>query len=214
MQTKIKLAVGLFAVASISGGPVNAQDSNSQVFCNRENTISITEFTKPTAPNGYSDLQVYEIDSDFRNPKNDIPWSSSRIFNDPVTGKRVGVIDRNYIPNASRIHTVWYQDAILAEGIEFSPYFFRRYLFDVMMISSGEKYIALRGCNGRFPVNKRVADALSSQPLGKPVFIKLYAREFSGAVFNQIGEDTVKEWKKIYANWNKIAAPLSGEIGF
>lgn len=69
MQTRIKLAVGLYAVALISGGAVNAQDSNSQVFCNRENTISITEFTKPTAPNGYSDLQVYEIDSDFRNPK-------------------------------------------------------------------------------------------------------------------------------------------------
>jgi hypothetical protein len=65
-----------------------------------------------------------------------------------------------------------------------------------MMISSGEKYIVLRGCNGCFPVNKRVADALSSQPLGKPVFIRLYAREFSDAVFNQIGEDTVKEWKK------------------
>ncbi len=207
------LAAISFAIA-MPGLAVNAQERNNQVFCSRENTVSIAEFPKTTIPDGYSDLQTYEMDSDFRNPKNDVPWSDSKIFNDPVTGKSVGVIDRNYIPNASRIHTAWYRDVILAEGIEFSTYFFRRYLFDVMMISAGDKYIVLRGCNGRFPVDQRVAAALSSQPTGKKVFIKLYTKEFSGSVMNEIGEDTAKGWKKIYSNWSKSATPRADELGF
>jgi hypothetical protein len=207
------------AVASaslVNAGPILAQQDtvNSNVFCKRDSTVSIAEYPKTSVPDGYSDLKIYELDSDFRSPKGDTPWSESKIFKDPVTGSYPGVIDRNYIPNASRIHTIWYRDLIMAEGLEISPYFFKRYQFDVLMIPSGDKYFVLRGCNGRFPVDARVAAVLSSMPKDKEIFVKLYTPEFSGAILNKIGSGTVNAWKKVYASWSKDSTPRPQELGF
>lgn len=219
--TKVCSAICLAAYGVlISFDPGNskalAQDGQTQsaVFCKRGSTISIEEYTKTGVPDGYSDLKTYELNSDFRNPKNDVPWSETKIFNDPVTGAYVGVIDRNYIPNASRIHTAWHRDVIIAEGVEIQNNFYRRYQFDVLMIPAGDKYIVLRGCNGRFPVNQRVASALSSMPEGKNIYIKLYTPEFSGSILNEIGSKTVKSWKKVYANWSKSTYSKPSELGF
>lgn len=206
------------AVTVVHGATLAAhgqQDSPSNaVFCKRDSTVSITEYSKTSLPDGYSDLKTYELRSDFRAPKNDVPWSESKIFDDPVTGGYVGVIDRNYIPNSSRIHTSWHRDVIIAEGMDITPYFFKRYQFDVMMIPAGDKYLVLRGCNGRFPVNPRVASVLSSMPDGKNIFVKLYTPEFSGAILNEIGAGTVKAWKKVYANWSKSSTVKPSELGF
>lgn len=210
-----------FLIASVFASFLGVRSASGQeiadksgVFCKRDATVSVEEFSKTTVPDGYSDLKTYELSSDFRAPKNDVPWSESKIFNDPVTGAYVGVLDRNYIPNASRIHTAWHRDVIIAEGMDVSPYFFKRYQFDVLMIPAGEKYLVLRGCNGRFPVNQRVASALASAPEGKNVFVKLYTPEFSGAILNEIGSDTVKAWKKVYANWAKQGGAKPNELGF
>lgn len=204
------------AVMLISSGKAIAQQdaAGSSVFCRRDSTVSISEYPRTTIPDGYSDLQTYVLDSDFRSPKNDVPWSETKIFNDPVTGLYPGVLDRNYIPNASRIHTVWYRDLIVAEGLDITPYFFQRYQFDVLMIPSGDKYLVLRGCNGRFPVDSKVASALASMPSDREVFIKLYTPGFSGAILNKIGTGTVKGWKKVYANWAKSNTPRPQELGF
>lgn len=193
---------------------VNAQTSSGNVFCDRSSTISVTEYPKTSVPDGYSDVQTYVLDSDFRSPKGDTPWSETKIFDDPVSGKSVGVIDRNYIPNSHRIHTSWYRDVILAEGIEIYQYSAKRYQFDVMMIPAGDKYLVLRGCNGRFPVDPKVAAALISAPQSKKVFVKLYTKEFSGAVISEIGPNTVQAWKKVYANWAKSSTVKPDELGF
>jgi hypothetical protein len=102
----------------------------------------------------------------------------------------------------------------MAEGLEIYRYSGVRYLFDVMMIPAGDKYLVLRGCNGRFPVDQRVANALITAPQGKKFFVKLYTKEFSGAVLNEIGPNTVKSWRKVYANWSRSSAPRPDELGF
>lgn len=96
--------------------PVRSQPLD-QTLC-RRSAASIEVYQKEQVPAGHGDVQTYMLDSDFRAPKRDVPWSETKIMEDPVTGSKIGVIDRNYIPNASRIHTYWYKDLIVAEGVE------------------------------------------------------------------------------------------------
>ena len=188
---------------------------NEQVLCQRR-TVGIDKYKKLVVADGYDNIEAYMLDSDFRRPAKDIPWSESKVLEDPVIGERVGVLDRNYIPNASRIHTGWFRNLIVAEGIDYNPQLgvTRRYEFDVMMIPAGDSYFVLRGCDGRFPVTEELADALKAQPPGKNVFIKLYAEGFGGGILNQIGAGTVKEWAKIYANWDQPSIVRPSELGF
>ena len=188
---------------------------NEQVLCKRR-TVGVDKYKKLVVPDGYDSVDTYMLNSDFRSPARDIPWSQSKVLEDPVIGERLGVLDRNYIPNASRIHTGWFRNLIVAEGIDFNPQLgvTKRYEFDVMMIPSGDHYFVLRGCDGRFPVTNDVAEALRTQPVGKDVFIKLYAEGFGGGVLNQIGPKTVKEWARIYANWDQPSFVRPSELGF
>jgi hypothetical protein len=188
---------------------------NEQVLCKRR-SVGVTKYKKLSVPDGYDNVETYMLDSDFRKPANDIPWSDTKILEDPVVGERIGVLDRNYIPNASRIHTAWMRNLIVAVGIDYHPNLgvTRRYEFDVMMIPLGDSYFVLRGCDGRFPVTKEVSEALRSQPPGKNIFVKLYAEGFGGGVLNQIGSKTVEQWKKIYANWDQSEVVRPNELGF
>jgi len=206
------LAVGSLLLSGFIGTHANAQ-SREDVLCNR-GVVGVSKYPKLTVPAGYSDVETYMLDSDFRRPKRDIPWSDTKILEDPVVGKRVGVLDRNYIPDSSRIHTAWYRDLITAVGLWYGGQTVGRFEFDVMMIPAGDSYLVLRGCNGRFPVTNEVAEVLRSQPKGKNIFVKLYAEGFGGGVLNQIGEKTVEQWKKIYADWSKSTEPRPDELGF
>ena len=83
-----------------------------------------------------------------------------------------------------------------------------------MMIPTGDSYLVLQGCDGRFPVNEQVAAALRSMPPGENIFIKLYAENWGDPVLTQIGQGTVEAWKKVYANWSRPAPPSVDELGF
>ena len=210
-------AIVLIALTSgitASALPANAE-FNEQVLCNRR-TVGVDKYKKLSVADGYDNVETYMLDSDFRRPAKDIPWSETKILEDPVIGTRIGVLDRNYIPNASRVHTFWLRNLIIAVGIDYHPQLgvTRRYEFDVMMIPAGDSYFVLRGCNGRFPVTSEVAEALRSQVPGKNIFVKLYAEGFGGGILNQIGKGTVAEWKKVYANWNTKQTPTPSELGF
>jgi len=192
-----------------------SQDQDSSVFCSRGTSARVTKYPRTTVPDGYSDLQTYMLDSDFRSPSNSTPWSESKIFDDPVTGQYPAVADRNYIPNASRIHTLWTRDVIIASGVEIlSAYSIVRLEFDTMMIRYGDSFLVLRGCDGRFPVDAQVAEALRSTDTSKKVFIKLYAENSGAPVLSEVGPGTVNAWKKIYANWSKSTKAKPQELGF
>ena len=188
---------------------------NDQTLCKRR-IVGVEKYKKLAVADGYDNVETYMMDSDFRKPAKDIPWSETKVLEDPVIGERVGVLDRNYTPNASRIHTGWFRNLIFAVGVDYHPQLgvTRRYEFDVMMIPSGDSYFVLRGCDGRFPVTEELANALRTQPPGENVFIKLYAEGFGGGILNQIGAGTVKEWVKVYANWDQPSTVKPSELGF
>ena len=150
----------LIAGLIVHVSPANANDKSTlenQVFCKERNKISINEYPKLGIPEGFSDVETHVLDKDFRHPKPKIPWSDTKVFDDPVIGSYAGVMDRNYIPDASRIHTLWYRDVILAEGFQvYNYYSVINYEFNVMIIPNGNSYIVIHGCNGRFPVNEKL----------------------------------------------------------
>ena len=212
---KVGLVVAVAGFLPFVSSLASKAQFNDQTLCQRR-TVSIDKYKKLAVADGYDNVETYVMDSDFRKPAKDIPWSETKVLEDPVIGERVGVLDRNYIPNASRIHTGWFRNLIFAVGVDYHPQLgvTRRYEFDVMMIPSGDSYFVLRGCDGRFPVTEELTNALRTQPPGKNVFIKLYAEGFGGGVLNQIGAGTVKEWGKVYANWDQSSTVRPSELGF
>ena len=209
------LVVAVATFLPFISSPASKAQFNDQTLCQRR-TVGVDKYKKLAVADGYDNVETYMMDSDFRKPAKDIPWSETKVLEDPVIGERVGVLDRNYIPNASRIHTGWFRNLIFAVGVDYHPQLgvTRRYEFDVMMIPSGDSYFVLRGCDGRFPVTEELANALRTQPPGQNVFIKLYAEGFGGGVLNQIGAGTVKEWGKVYANWDQPSTVKPSELGF
>ena len=214
MNRALIAAAGSLALLSVGPNQVFSQ-GNENILC-RVQKPGVEKFKKQAVPDGYDNVETYLLDSDFRSPSRKIPWSETKVLEDPVVGSTVGVLDRNYIPNGSRIHTAWYRDIIIATGLEINPQLgvTRIYEYDVMMIPAGDSYFVLRGCNGRFPVSEALAEALRGQIPGKNIFIKLYAEGFGGGVLSTIGEGTVAEWKKVYANWSKSDQVLPEELGF
>ena len=214
MNRALIAAAGSLALLSVGPNQVFSQD-NENILC-RVQKPGVEKFKKQAVPDGYDNVETYLLDSDFRSPSRKIPWSETKVLEDPVVGSTVGVLDRNYIPNGSRIHTAWYRDIIIATGLDINPQLgvTRVYEYDVMMIPAGDSYFVLRGCNGRFPVSEALAEALRGQIPGKNIFIKLYAEGFGGGVLSTIGEGTVAEWKKVYANWSKSDQVLPEELGF
>lgn len=84
---------------------------NDQTLCKRR-TVGVEKYKKLVVADGYDNVETYMMDSDFRKPAKDIPRSETKVLEDPVIGERVGVLDRNYIPNASRIHTGWFRNLV------------------------------------------------------------------------------------------------------
>ena len=201
-------------LGTVSGSAARAE-YNQNTLC-RSQKPGVSKFKKQRVADGYDNVETYVLDSDFRSPSKKIPWSKTKVLEDPVVGSTVGVLDRNYIPGGSRIHTGWYRDIIIATGFDVSPQFgvTKVYEYDVMMIPAGDSYFVLRGCNGRFPVSKELANALRNQIPGKNIFIKLYAEGFGGGILTTIGSGTTAEWKKVYANWSKTDQVLPEELGF
>ena len=214
MKRALIAAASSLALLSVWPSQAFSQD-NENTLC-RVRKPGVEKFRKQTVADGYDNVETYLLDSDFRSPSRKIPWSETKVLEDPVVGSTVGVLDRNYIPNGSRIHTAWYRDIIIATGLDINPQLgvTRIYEYDVMMIPAGDSYFVLRGCNGRFPVSEELAEALRGQIPGKNIFIKLYAEGFGGGVLSTIGEGTVAEWKKVYANWSKTDQVLPEELGF
>ena len=210
---KLALIAGLL----VQVNPANANEKSTnqnQVFCEERKTISINEYPKLDIPEGFSDIDTHVLDKDFRHPKPKIPWSDTKVFDDPVIGSYPGVMDRNYIPGASRIHTLWYKDVILAEGFSVYMYSAIKYEFNVLMIPNGNSYIVIHGCNGRFPVDEKVAEVLRNQSPEKKMFIKLFAEGSGVGQLNEIGSGTVKAWKKIYANWSRSPESRPEQLGY
>jgi len=205
--------------ASGSGAEVN------NVFCARNLKASVTRISKTVLPEGYSDLKDVQLTSDFRNPSNDLPWSTAIAINDPVTGQSVGVLDQNFVPGGSKVVSSWGRYSVAVSG-----YWLYRtgggafqgppvathvpFEADILWIPDGESFLIVKGCNGVFTVTPEVANALANQPPTKNAYIRFSTEEGGGSYLSQIGIETVKSWKKVYANWKRQAPAMVESLGF
>ena len=89
------------------GSGITTTASSQNVFCEKNLKSTVTRVTKSVLPSGYSDLKDVQLNSDFRFPSNELPFSQALALNDPVTGQSVGVLDQNYIPGGSKVSSAW-----------------------------------------------------------------------------------------------------------
>lgn len=232
----MKNTIAYFALGlalSVSGVPASAQIGNAgnspstpaqNVFCEKNLKSTVTRVSKTVLPSGYSDLKDVQLNSDFRFPKNDLPFSQALSLNDPVTGQSVAVLDQNFIPGGSKVSSAWgrygisiggywvyissggFGSAVISNIIPFEA--------DILWIPDGESFLIIKGCNGRFTVTNEVAAALRNFPAGKNGYIRFSTEGTGSAVLSEIGNETVQAWKKVYANWAPEAPPKVESLGF
>lgn len=229
-NTFANLACGLLLV--IAGTPGFAQIGNAgssssgpvqNVFCEKNLRATVTRVSKTVLPSGYSDLKDVQLNSDFRFPKNDLPFSQALALNDPVTGQSVGVYDQNFVPGGSKVFSSWGRFGIaiggywlLSTGGGLSERIatFVPFEADILWIPDGDSFLVVKGCNGRFTVTSEIAAALRNHPAGKNGYIRFSTEETGSDFLSEIGKDTVAAWKKVYANWAPEAPPKIESLGF
>jgi hypothetical protein len=226
----VKLAIAVLATTSGSQALAqigNAGSSSStpvqNVFCEKSLKSTVTRVSKSRLPSGYSDLKEVQLNSDFRFPKSDLPFSEALGLNDPVTGQSVGVYDQNFVPGGSKVFSSWGRYGItiwgywlLSTGGGFSERVatFVPFEADILWISDGENFLIVKGCKGRFTVTSEIAEALRNYPAGKNGYIRFSTEGTGSAVLSEIGQKTVEAWKKVYANWSPDAPPKIESLGF
>jgi hypothetical protein len=218
------LSTALPATAQVVNPSVSSTSAVQNVFCEKNLKSTVTRVSKTALPSGYGDLKDVQLNSDFRFPSNDLPFSQALALNDPVTGQSVAVLDQNFIPGGSKVSSSWGR-----YGISVGGYWLLRagggfgsapigtlipFEADILWISAGDSFLVIKGCNGRFSVTSEVAAALRSYPEGKNGYIRFSTEGTGSAVLSEIGKDTVAAWKKVYANWTPEAPPKVEALGF
>lgn len=220
----ILAAFGTPGIAQIGNTGNSISTPVQNVFCEKNLRSTVTRISKAVLPSGYSDLKDIQLNSDFRFPRNDLPFSQALALNDPVTGQSVGVLDQNFIPGGSKVSSSWGRHWISIAGYWVfisgggfgSPVIASLIPFeaDILWISDGDSFLVVKGCNGRFTVTSEVAAALRNYPAGKNGYIRFSTEGTGSAVLSEIGKDTVAAWKKVYANWAPESPPKIEALGF
>ena len=183
-------------------------------LCSPTRTEQYIQYQEEVLPHQFPGVEVFTITEDWRSQDLEstrFPLSKPVILKNPVTGQTIGVFDRNY-NKAFRVASFFGRNTIrvrletVAEGA-----FGRRITTGSDSIQSfGIKnkngYVIVNGCDGVFTVNKQIADALVNYDLvnGK-AFVLLSNDGSTGLRINEIGPETVKAWKTVYADWNPAA---------
>ncbi len=199
----------------------NAKDPTN-IFCGRNRKSSITRVSKSILPAGYNDLEDYQLTADFRRPSKKYPFSKALAFNDPVFGESVAVRDQNFVPGGTKVSSLWGRDSIALGGYWVYTYAIGLTTYasltpfeaNILWIPDGESFLVIQGCNGRFTVTKEVAQALLNMDDSKNAYIRFSTEGTGSAHLSEIGRETVKAWKKVYANWKPNRPAKIEEIGF
>jgi hypothetical protein len=205
--------------------PSNTLDSDldkNNIYCADNLKSSVTRISKGILPEGYSDLEDYQLTSDFRRPGKKYPFSEALTFNDPVTGESVAVRDQNFVPGGSKVSSVWSRDSIRLGGywvfshaVGFTT-FYSMYPFEanILWIPDGDNFLVVKGCNGVFKVTKDIAAALLKADDSKNSYVRFSTEGTGSAHLSEIGKETVSSWKKVYANWKPAPNVKIEDLGF
>ena len=218
-------SIGKFALASLLtatvGMPCFAFEVSPKKYgdilkeelslCGATRTEEYIQFQEEKLPRQFPGVEVFTITEDWRSQdleSTKFPLSKPVILKNPITGKTIGVFDRNY-NKSFRVASFFGRNMIRIrlETVAHGSFGKRITIGSEKIKSFGIKndmgYIVVNGCDGVFAVNKQIADALASYSLvnGK-AFVLLSNDGSTGLRINEIGPDTVKAWKVVYSDWN------------
>jgi hypothetical protein len=180
-------------------------------LCAPTRTEEYIQYQEETLPRQFPGAEVFTITEDWRSQdleSTKFPLSKPVILKNPVTGQTIGVFDRNY-NKTFRVASFFGRNIIRVrlETVEEKSFGRRITVGSEKIQSFGIKnkngYIIANGCDGVFTVNKQIADALANYDLvnGK-AFVLLSNDGSTGLRINEIGPETVKAWKTVYADWS------------
>jgi hypothetical protein len=180
-------------------------------LCGPTRTEEYIQYQEEALPRQFSGVEVFTITEDWRSQdleSTKFPLSKPVILKNPVTGQTIGVFDRNY-NKAFRVASFFGRNTIRVRLETVKEGAFGRRMttgsdsIQAFGIKNKNGYIVVNGCDGVFAVNKQIADALANYSLvnGK-AFVLLSNDGSTGLRINEIGPETVKAWKTVYADWN------------
>jgi hypothetical protein len=180
-------------------------------LCIPTRTEEYIQYQEETLPRQFPGVEVFTITEDWRSQdleSTKFPLSKPVILKNPVTGQTIGVFDRNY-NRTFRVASFFGRNIIRVrlETVEEKSFGRRVTIGSEKIESFGIKnkngYLIVNGCDGVFAVNKQIADALANYDLvnGK-AFVLLSNDGSTGLRINEIGPETVKAWKTVYADWS------------
>jgi hypothetical protein len=174
-------------------------------------TEEYIQYQEETLPRQFPGVEVFTITEDWRSQdleSTDFPLSKPVVLKNPVTGTTIGVFDRNY-NRTFRVASFFGRNTIRVRLETVKEGAFGRRItagsesIQSFGIKNKEGYLVANGCDGVFAVNKQIAEALANYQLvnGK-AFVLLSNDGSTGLRINEIGRETVKAWKVIYADWD------------
>ncbi|MEB3337530.1 MAG: hypothetical protein VKJ46_08720 [Leptolyngbyaceae bacterium] len=169
------------------------------------------------------------VDSSALGTNRDLPWSEPVQIKDPFEGNFIGVFDRNYfygrlLNTTARIEvqSFWNPQSVrfllVARDRDCisQPFYDGSFPIGVcselhttrniveLFLKINDQVFQVAGKNSTFPINDELAQALQAAPAGT-VSIRLVT-ENGETIDSEIGQDTVKAWKTVYAAQTRRSA--------
>jgi len=220
---RLCLPIGVLLALALTT-PIRASVAASGVLCEslQQNSTSCGSTVRTVTKNKIEKLNpkfpVVNIDDWRREQK--IPWSVPVIVKDPFDGKYLAVFDRNYSSSflgsadESGVITNWSRNyirtAIYETRQDCNELYYRFYYSGclggtqtitaaakTLEIKLGTQIFQLKGKDGDFPVDKKLAIALRDAPPGKAI-IRITLEGSGAKIVSDIGAKTVKAWKIVY----------------
>ena len=181
------------------------------LLCGATRTEEYIQFQEEKLPRAFSGIEVFTITEDWRSQdleSTKFPLSKPVILKNPITGKTIGVFDRNY-NKSFRVASFFGRNMIrirletVAQGSFGKRITTGSEKIQSFGIKNNNGYIVVNGCDGVFALNKQIADALANYKLvnGK-AFVLLSNDGSTGLRINEIGPETVDAWKVVYSDWD------------
>lgn len=180
-------------------------------LCAPTRTEEYIQYQEEVLPRQFPGVEVFTITEDWRSQdleSTNFPLSKPVVLKNPVTGSTIGVFDRNY-NRSFRVASFFGRNTIrvrletVREGAFGKRITAGSESIQSFGIKNKDGYVVVNGCDGVFSVNKEIADALANYQLvnGK-AFVLLSNDGSTGLRINEIGPETVKAWKTVYADWS------------
>ena len=208
--------------SSFETGPDIYGKDNDLVLCRPTRREEYIKIKKTSLNQKYPNIKKFVIKEDWRTQgldSDEFPLSVPIIIENPITGKTIGVFDRNY-NKTFRVASFFGRSEIkiMEQTIRQGRLGGRsatgsNELTSLALLTGNGEYLVVNGCDGVFDVNKEIAETLANYPIinGK-AFIMISSYGSTGLRINEIGKETVKAWQIVYKDWDYIKDSITREL--